>query len=43
MRIKKENEWKLVFLASKSVYEPIVIFFGFTNSLATFQAIINNL
>jgi len=43
MRIKEENEWKAAFSTPESVFELTVIFFGLTNSLATFQAIINNL
>ena len=43
MRIKKEDEWKTAFLTSKSIFELTVMFFGLTNSLATFQMMINDL
>ena len=43
MRIKEENEWKAAFLMPEGSFEPTVMFFGLTNSPATFQAIINDL
>jgi len=43
VRIKERDEWKAVFIISKGLFEPTVMFFGLTNSLATFQAIINKL
>jgi len=43
MRIKKGDEWKAAFMTSKGSFEPTVIFFGLTNSLATFQAMMNEL
>ena len=43
VRIKEENEWKAAFLMPEGSFEPTVMFFGLTNSLATFQAIINDL
>ena len=45
MRIKEGDEWKVAFLMleSTSTYEPMVMFFGLTNSLVTFQAMINDL
>ena len=43
MRIKKGDEWKAVFATSEESFEPMVMFFGLTNSLATFQAMINEL
>ena len=43
VRIKKRDKQKVAFSILKNIYEPTVIFFGLTNSLATFQAIINNL
>ena len=41
--IKKGDEWKAVFTIHLGVYEPTVMFFGLTNSPATFQAIINDI
>jgi len=43
IRIKEGDKWKAVFLMLKDVFELMVIFFGLTNSPATFQAIINDL
>ena len=43
MRIKERDEWKIVFSMPEGSFEPTVMFFGLTNSLATFQAIMNNL
>ena len=43
MRIKKGDEWKVAFTTPEGLFEPTVIFFGLTNSLATFQAMMNEL
>ena len=43
IRIKEGDDWKVVFSVSEDTFEPIVIFFGLTNSLVTFQAIMNDL
>ena len=43
MRIKKRDEWKVAFSTLESAFEPTVIFFELTNSLAIFQVIMNNL
>ena len=43
MRIKEEDEWKAAFTTSEGSFEPMVMFFGLTNSLATFQIIMNEL
>ena len=43
VRIKKGNEWKEVFTIYMGSFEPIVMFFGMTNSLAIFQAIMNKI
>ena len=42
VKIKKENEQKAVFLIPKEAFELTLMFFGLTNSLATFQTIMNN-
>ena len=42
-RIKKRDEWKVVFSMSKGAFEPMVMFFGLTNSSATLQVMMNNL
>jgi len=41
--IKEEDEWKAAFTTPKGSFKPTVMFFGLTNSLATFQAIMNKL
>ena len=43
MRIKEGDEWKAVFMMPEESFEPTVMFFGLTNSPATFQAIMNEL
>ena len=43
MRIKEEDKWKAVFTTPEGSFELIVMFFGLTNFLATFQAIMNEL
>jgi len=43
MRIKENDEWKAVFTTHIGSYEAMVIYFGLTNSPATFQTMMNNL
>ena len=43
MRIKEGDEWKTAFTMPEGSFEPTVMFFGLTNSPATFQAIMNEL
>ena len=43
VRIKERDEWKAAFLMPKSTFKLTVMFFGLTNSLATFQMMMNNL
>ena len=43
VQIKEEDEWKVVFTTLEGFFEPTVMFFGLTNSPATFQAMINEL
>jgi len=43
VRIKKGDEWKGVFTTHIGSFEPTVMFFGMTNSLATFQAMMNEI
>ena len=43
MRIKKKDEWKALFITPEGSFEPRVMFFGLTNSLATFQIMMNEL
>jgi len=43
IRIKERDEWKAAFSMPEGSFEPMVMFFGLTNSLATFQAMMNDL
>ena len=41
IRIKEGDEWKAAFRTNKGLFEPTVMFFGLTNSPATFQTFMN--
>ena len=41
--IKPGDEWKAAFQTNRGLFEPLVMFFGMTNNLATFQTMINNI
>ena len=41
--IKERDEWKVAFTIPEGSFKPIVIFFGLTNSPATFQVMMNKL
>jgi len=41
--IKPGDEWKAVFQTSRGLFEPLVMFFGMTNSSATFQTMMNDI
>ena len=43
IQIKEGDEWKVAFMTPKGLFKPTVMFFGLTNSLATFQAMMNEL
>jgi len=43
VRIKEGDEWKAAFTTNKGLFEPLVMFFGLTNSPATFQTMMNHL
>src|ERR1700761_8001635 len=43
VRIKDGDQWKAAFKTTKGLFEPQVMFFGLTNSPATFQTIIDDL
>jgi len=43
MRIKERDEWKVAFTTLEGSFEHMVMFFGLTNSPATFQAMMNEL
>jgi len=43
VRIKEGDKWKAAFTTHIGAYEPTVMYFGLTNSPATFQAMMNDL
>ena len=43
IQIKERDKWKTVFMTPEGLFEPTVMFFGLTNSLVTFQMIINKI
>jgi hypothetical protein len=43
VRIKEGDEWKAAFRTPDRLYEPTVMFFGMTNSPATFQSMMDQL
>jgi hypothetical protein len=42
VRIKEGDKWKAVFITNEGLFEPTVMFFGLTNSPATFQMMMNS-
>jgi len=43
VRIKPGDKWKAVFHINRGLFEPLVMFFGMTNSSATFQTMMNDI
>ncbi|KAF8697560.1 hypothetical protein AX14_001336 [Amanita brunnescens Koide BX004] len=43
IRIKEGDEWKVAFRTNRGLFEPLVMFFGLTNSPATFQTMMNDI
>ena len=43
MLIKPKDRWKATFITNEGLYEPTVMFFGLTNSPATFQTMMNTI
>ncbi len=43
VHIKKGDKWKAAFKTSKGLFKPTVMFFGLTNSLATFQSMMDDI
>src|SRR6266700_6451826 len=41
--MKEGDEWKAVFRTNRGLFEPLVMFFGLTNSPATFQTMMNDI
>src|SRR6202789_3831647 len=43
VRMKDGDEWKAAFRTNRGLYEPLVMFFGLTNSPATFQTMMDDI
>ena len=43
IRIKEGDKWKAAFRTNRGLFKPLVMFFGLTNSPATFQIMMNNI
>src|SRR5215470_17768162 len=43
IRIKEGDEFKAAFQTNRGLFEPLVMFFGLTNSPATFQTMMNDI
>src|SRR5205807_8708407 len=43
VRIKEEDKWKAAFSCHEGLFEPLVMYFGLTNSPATFQAMMDDI
>ena len=43
IRLRAGDEWKAAFRTNRELFEPVVMFFGLTNSPATFQTMMNHL
>ncbi|ESK84579.1 reverse transcriptase-rnase h-integrase [Moniliophthora roreri MCA 2997] len=43
VQIKDGNQWKAAFKTNRGLFIPTVMFFGLSNSPATFQAFMNNI
>ena len=43
VHIKEGDKWKVAFITHVGSFEPVVMFFGMTNSPATFQAMMNEI
>jgi len=41
--IKPRDEWKAAFCTNRDLFEPLIMFFGMTNSPAIFQTMMNNI
>ena len=39
--MKEGDEWKAAFCTNRGLYEPLIMFFRLTNSLATFQTMMD--
>ena len=43
VRMKEGDEWKAAFRTNRGLFEPLVMFFGLTNSPTTFQTMMDDI
>ena len=43
IQIKEGDKWKAAFRTNRRLFKPLVMFFGLTNSPATFQTMMNDI
>src|SRR6267154_2729788 len=43
VRVKEGDEWKAAFRTNRGLFEPLVMFFGLTNSPTSFQTMMNDI
>jgi hypothetical protein len=43
IHIREGNKWKAAFCTNRGLFEPLVMYFSLTNSLETFQTMINEI
>jgi hypothetical protein len=43
IQIKEGDQWKAAFLTHEGLFEPMVMYFGLTNSPATFQTMMDTI
>ena len=43
IQMKEGDEWKAAFRTNRGLYEPLVMFFGLTDSPATFQTMMDGI
>ena len=43
IRIREGDKWKTVFITRRGLFEATVMYFGFSNALATFQSMMNDI
>jgi hypothetical protein len=43
IRIHEGDKWKAAFRTKRGLFEPLVMYFGLTNSLGTFQMMMNEI
>jgi hypothetical protein len=43
VRIRKGDKWKAAFRTNRGLFKPVVMYFGLTNSPATFQTMMNEI